>query len=348
MIHIIRKSVTRHIYIVILLFFFNAQTLHAQELFPLNFPASTLAKGTLGVRVNDEAYKEGNVMRNIGQLKVMYGLLPNLTVQVTGTVSNYHSKLLPLDFVNHDHSGGKLVFSANTPALGVYYPYIYDGTDLYAQYRFLHNDGQNSHLRMAVYGEGSYIMVPSHETEPILSDHTSGIGAGLITTYLVRHFAVSLNAGYIHPFQYSGNAVDQYGGTYPTKFQYGDAAVYNLSFGYLLFPRHYTGGYKQTNWNIYMEFIGKSYGAAVISQKDSPFPFATTYSIPAVTSGLKAGNYIEAYPGVQCIIRSNLRIDLSAGFPVINKSYLHEYPTVQLGVQRYFFFHRKSAIIGDK
>lgn len=317
---------------IAILISFCTVNLQAQELFPLNLPASTIPKGTLGVRAFDESYKELNLYRNLYGVRVMYGITSKLMVIATGSMSNYHEKTLPFDFITHNHTTTQLIVGTNTPQEGIPYPYIFNGVDMYAQYRIVANDGQNEHFRVSAYGEGSYITTPSHQAEPDLLAHTKGVGAGLIATYLKKRFAMSLTAGGIIPFDYRGNTVDRYGGTYPTTIQFGDAVNYDLSFGYLLFPRKYKN-YNQTNWNIYCEFVGKSYTAAKVWQQDGQF----NYDLPITTPILKAGSYVDINPGIQCLIRSNLRIDFSVGFPMINESYIHLYPLYTIGIQRYFY-----------
>jgi hypothetical protein len=316
-------------------------SLDAQELFPLNQPASVVPKNALGVRLSDIDYKEVDLHRNIVALKVMYGLTPKLTVALSTVVSNYHQKDLPFDFVTHCHTCTVPTGSETPVQKGIEYPYIFDGVDVYAQYRFFSSDGKNQHLRMAAYGEASYIDIQSHLAEPILEDHNTGIGAGIITTYLVKHFAASFTGGFIIPKAFKGNTYDQYGGVYPTILIYPDAVNYNLSFGYLLYPQHYSN-YNETNWNIYMEFTGKTYGQAIVRQVESPFaPFNNYITFPDTNPALQRGSYIEADPGVQCILRSDIRIECSVSFPLVNQSYLHEYPLYIVGVQKYFFFNKK-------
>jgi len=317
---------------ILLVLLFTAIAARSQELYPLTQPASTLPKNTLGVKAFYEGYDESGTMRNIFNLRLMYGLTSRLTVMATGILSNYHGKYLPFDFILHDHSGGGSSASTSTPQTGIYYPYIYDGTNFYAQYRFLSSDDQNLHFRMAAYGEAAYINVPSHETEPDLSLHTSGAGGGIRATYLRKHLAVTATTGFIIPFTYNGPTFDQYGGQYPTTIRYGNAVNYGVSLGYLLFPRHYSS-YNQTNWNIYLELMGKSYSAAKVYQQDG----IVTYYLPSTISLLKAGSYVDAAPGIQWIIRSNTRIDLSVTLPFINRSYTHLYPFYMLGIQRYFY-----------
>jgi hypothetical protein len=78
--------------------------------------------------------------------------------------------------------------------------------------------------------------------------------------------------------------------------------------------------------------MGKSYGRARIYQTDEHGTTDIQISSPL----LLEGNYIDINPGIQFIIRSNLRIDFAAGFPLVNRSYAHSYPMYTIGVQRYF------------
>jgi len=302
----------------------------SQELFPVAEPASNIPKGALGIRLYGETYNEVDRIRNLFAARVMYGILPRLTVYATPTVSNHHNKDLPPEFPVH-----------NTPQIGVTHPYLFNGVDCYAKYRFLSRDG---HLRAALYAEYSLLKVAHDEAEPSLFDDNSGIGGGLIATYLKKHFAVSLTGGYIKPFKYKGIVPDELPGLpgVPATVTYADGYNYSLSFGYLLSPHTYTD-YKQTNWNLYLEFIGKTYGPVGMQVGNISYN-APQYSIS--TSGnvaLQGRQYLEVYPGVQAIVRSDVRIDLSVGFPVVNRSYVHYYPVYTVGVQRYFYFHKKKG-----
>ena len=97
---------------------------------------------------------------------------------------------------------------------------------------------------------------------------------------------------------------------------------------HLLYPKKYSS-YDQANWNIYLEFNGKSYETAVVSQDGS--------NLEVQTDGLTSGYYIEIHPGIQKVISSNLRIDLSAGTNILNTSYARFYPIVMVSIQRYFY-----------
>lgn len=318
------------------LLFFNlwlACSVNAQELFPNTEPASTIPKGVLGVRVFDEAYPEVNLIRNMAALKLMYGLLPKLSVYATVSESNHHDVNFPPNLVSHTHNGNQSVFTTGNFTRGIQYPDLFNGIDLYAKYRFISHDGEHTHLRMALYGEWSNVNVAHDEAEPNLMDDTKGYGGGFITTVLHNHLAVSLTTGFIIPGKYDGYSPDLLGGPLvPTELTYGRAIHYDLSFGYLLLPTHYTS-YDDPNLNVYLEFLGKSYEAAsVIQYGIKPVPINTPL--------LESGNYVEIHPGVQLILKSKTRIDFSMGFPLIGGSYTRFYPEYVLGIQRYFYLKK--------
>lgn len=301
---------------------------HAQELFPLSEPASNIPKGVLGVRLFSEAYQEVNQLRNMTALRLMYGVTPKLSVYLTGIASNHHGRKMPVEFPFH-----------NTPERGAYYPYKFNGAHLYAKYRFLSLDGENNHFRMAGYVEGTLVKTTHHETEPDLEmgDNT-GIGGGLISTYLKNKFAVSLTAGVILPAAYKGFSPDPIEGLpdVPVRVQYGKALAYSLSFGYLLFPRKYSN-YDQVNVNLYLELHGKAFEAAKV---DLFYGMSNQYFLAQsrYPAALQKGYYVDISPGIQVILKSNLRIDFSTTFSSMGISFARLYPVFNLGIQRYFFF----------
>ncbi|HRG51674.1 MAG TPA: hypothetical protein PLL00_02475 [Bacteroidia bacterium] len=324
----------RKVVLSVFLFFITSSTFFGQELFPLNEPASNIPKGVLGIRVMGETYKELSQFRNQLSFRVMYGVLPRLSVMATVGVSNHHGKNFPANLVSHTHNGNQTVYTTGDFQRGVSYPYQSNGIYVFAKYRFLSKDGTHSHFRMTAYAEGAYVKQAHDESEPNLMGDTKGYGAGLITTCLKNHFAISLASGFIIPGAYDGLSPDLSGGPMiPTKISYGRALTYNLSMGYLLLPQVYKN-YDQLNVNVYLELIGKAYEAAAVTQYGN-------LSIPINTPLLDKGNYIDIAPGVQCIIKSNLRIDFSVRLPMISKSYARFYPMFVVGVQRYFYFKKK-------
>ncbi len=313
---------------------------NSQELFIQNQPASSVPKGVLGVRAFVDTYKADATQRNLDAVRVMYGLTSKLSISLTASESNHHGKNLPKNLITHTHIGNQTVFYTQSISRGIPYPYRFNGFYFYAQYRFLSIDGQNSHFRMSAYGEYSNVNDAHDEAEPNLLDDTKGVGAGLIITCLKNRFSASLTTGVIISGSYEETVPVGNGSILftDTKINYGRAVKYNLSFGYLLFPKEYQD-YNQNNWNIYLEFMGKSFQAATVIQDGIP--------VAVQTPLLKAGNYVEVYPGIQKIINSNLRIDFSVGFPLINGSYTRFYPVYMIGVQRYFFQNKKSKKIKD-
>jgi hypothetical protein len=307
-----------------------------QELFPLNESASSVPKGVLGVRIFTQNHKEVDRNRSLDALRIMYGLTSKLSITLTGSISNHHDTKLPPDLVNHSHSGNQTNYFTQNIKRGAYYPYLYNGTHLFAKYRVISVDRKNEHLRIAAYGEWSNVGVAHDEAEPNLMDDTGGYGLGVIATWLKNRFAASVTYGFIKPDPYFEIQPDITGGPdLPTEIHYGNAFKYNLSLGYRLAPAHYTD-YDQTNWNLYLEFIGKKYDAARVIQNGNEI---TTKAI-----ALTSGSYVEIHPGVQRIVKSNLRIDFSVGLPFVGNSYVHTTPIWTLGVQRYFYRINKSKL----
>jgi hypothetical protein len=317
----------RHLIIAVLFFSFLS-SLQAQELFPLNEPASNVPKGVFGARVFTHSYKEYDVWRNMSGIRLMYGVLPRLTLMANLTASNHHGTDLPNNLISHTHVGNQTLYYLPAFQRGIQYSYIFNGIDLYAKFRFLSIDGIKTHFRAAVYAEWSNVDVAHDEAEPNLMDDTKGYGGGLLMTYLKNHFAVSLTSGFIIPGAYNGTYLAAIGQPVPVTIQYGRALNYNLSFGYLLFPRHYSD-YKQVSVSLYAEFMGKSYESAKVFQYGA--------EVPIETDLLKAGNYVDVHPGLQFIFNSNTRLDLSVGAPLVRQAYTHFYPYFYIALQHYFY-----------
>lgn len=218
---------------------------------------------------------------------------------------------------------------------------------MYAKYRLLSRDGDKKHFRIAGYATASWLQVAHDEAEPDLLDDTKGFGAGVITTWLKGHFAVSATGGCILPLDYHGGIPDEYGNglpDVPATVKYGRAVNYSFSFGYLLLPRRYRD-YRQTNINLYAEFVGKSYTDGQVFLENLGAPGATYEIKGTAVTVFAPNNYVEAHPGVQAIIGSNLRLDFSAGFPLLGRSYAHYYPFFTFGIQRYFYRQRKMECL---
>lgn len=308
---------------------FLASNSFGQELYILNEPASSVPKGVIGVRAFNQTYKEYSTVRSLNALRVMYGATPKLSLMATASISNHHNRKLPADLINHVHVGNQTNYYTQAIKRGVRYPQLFNGIHLFAKYRFFTRDEQFKHLRIAAYGEWSNVNVAHDEAEPNLLDDTGGYGFGLISTWLKNRFAMSLTTGIIKPGSYFEYQRDVTGGPdLPTTIHYGDAVKYNLSFGYRLHPKTYEN-YRQVNWNLYLELIGKSYDAATVIQNRT--------DIEAKTGALQRGAYVEIYPGIQRIINSNTRIEFCYGFSLIGYSYVHFTPLWTFAIQHYFY-----------
>ena len=161
------------------------------------------------------------------------------------------------------------------------------------------------------------------EAEAHLQGDNAGWGSGIIVTYLKSRFSASFTGGFIIPQAFEDNISNN-----RYRLEYGDALSYSLSFGYLLYPKKYES-YSQNNYNIYLELIGKTYPDAGLTWFDIP--------IEVRTPALLGGHYLDAYFGVQRIVNANDRIEVSIGIPVVNQSFRHFYPILNLAWQRYLY-----------
>jgi hypothetical protein len=286
-----------------------------------------MPKGVLGVRAYNETYKEGGIARNMTGIRLMYGLSSRLSVWVQGTASNHHDSILPRDLINHTHNGNQTVYYTQNRVYGRRYPYLFNGLAFYAKYRILSLDGQNRHFRVALYAKGSRVRSAHDEAEPNLIDDNSGYGGGLIVTQLYKRLAVTVTGGYVKPQPYYESRRFR-----DVRLYYGDALNYSLAIGYLIYPRRYTG-YEQDNYNLYAEFMGRSYQEAVLIMNQEQVSIQSPY--------MQAGTYLEGRFGVQRIINSNDRLDLSVTLPLYRRSYARFYPLFTIGWQRYFYFNRR-------
>ena len=163
----------------------------------------------------------------------------------------------------------------------------FNGFKLYSKQRIISTDKQKYHTRLS-----SFIKYTNHgkwnspnykfiRNSYDLDFQDSGAEIGLIATQLIKKLAVSVTSGY---GIISNRTSD---GTFGDK---NFNSLHNsISAGYLLFPRKYKS-YKQTNFNIYLEYLTSS-----IVSKNYP-------------SGYK--KFMSTFaPGIQFIIMSRSRLD---------------------------------------
>jgi len=203
----------------------------AQELYVSTEPASNMATGSIGLRLNTKFFK----MRHDG--KYTYRLDPEIMIGASK----------------------KLMMHINVYGSDMYQPgFRVEGASLYGKYRFLSLDDVHSHFRMAAFGKISMISNPAvlqadgkyyHSDEIDIDGNNSGFSAGVVTTQLSHKMAFSSSASFVNRMV-NLNGVKDPG-------QSTNAINYTLSGGYLFLPRVYSN-YRQTNFNLYFELIGSS------------------------------------------------------------------------------------------
>ncbi|HEU4716890.1 MAG TPA: hypothetical protein VFU15_03615, partial [Bacteroidia bacterium] len=177
--------------------------LFSQELFPNTEPASNMPKGVLAFRIAGEYYSEVGQPRIWTGYRFKYGFTARMEADLTIGLSNHHGDLLPPGFVSTDGNIGPHTHGGKK---GIYYPYRFEGIDIYAKYRFLNIDGEHRHFRMAAYAEISTARVAHDETEPnLMMEDNAGAGGGIVATYLYHKLAVSTTLGGIFPVAFSGH-----------------------------------------------------------------------------------------------------------------------------------------------
>jgi hypothetical protein len=257
----------------------------------------------------------------------MYGLTKKLTVMTTIGASNHHFKTIPANFTNY-------VTNHHTISYPLY-PFLIEGINVYAKYRLVNFDGVQKHFRIAVYGEAAKSFVAHTEAESNIMTENSGYGGGLIFTRLYKRFAASVTWGFVKSLLYKQH--NQYD---TLTFQAGYVKVYDVSFGYRLYPKKYDS-YKDINLNLYAEFLNRDYSGAKVTHDGTPYNFnyLTNSGIPGTFytySGFIANRYSELRTSLQFIMNSTNRLDIGVAVPVYRRSFLHDYPLLYINFQKTF------------
>ncbi|MBK7230917.1 MAG: hypothetical protein IPH93_01240 [Saprospiraceae bacterium] len=302
----------------------------SQELFPLTESANTLPKNVFAVRAYSDGNYEIKTLKVMGGLRLMYGIHSKLSVYLSASMSNHHSKFLPPDLVSHGHpSGGSPFYFTNRVARGVVYPMRWNGFHFMAKYRLLSFDQQNKHYRVAIISDLSNVRQAHDEAEPNLYHDNRGWGIGIINSFLYHRLAISSSIQGIFPWDYSEEQLDVRTQQLVKRImKYGNAAKMSVSFGYLL-QGNKENSFDEPNTNIYLEFLASAWQAAQFVYNGQ--------TIPTLNPAFNEGYYVEIHPGIQRVIRSNLRLELSVGIPLVHKSFVHFYPIYSIAVQRYLY-----------
>ncbi len=183
----------------------------------------------------------------------------------------------------------------------------------YLKYRFYADDDFKYHFRMAAFGQ--LLLGSQHSSMPEFTFKGSGPTAatGVIATLLENHTALSTTIGFDHALSDIERSDMSY------KNISGVSA--SLSAGYLLFPSHYTN-YSDINVNIYAEVLSSH----------SWYDHLMNGSMTA-----EKGTAVLFAPGVQLIVNSVLRIDLSYS-TLLSTTYSERRPNSLLGRLEYNFY----------
>jgi hypothetical protein len=233
---------------IALVLIISSASAYTQELYVATEPASNMPKNALGIRLTQEAvFRNGYMAKIIPE--AMLGLTKNLMI---------HQSL----FINNVQQNS----------------FKTTGGAFYAKYRFLSIDSMHSHFRGAVYGGYTAVNGVISAREISLDGDNTGWQGGIVFTQLLHKLALSGSVSYTKALN------NKKGNLLPADFG-SESLGYTLSSGLLVYPKSYRS-YKQTNVNVYLEFLGKSN----LGKKE---------------------HVLDVAPALQFIINSNFRIDFS-------------------------------------
>ncbi len=241
-----------------LIIFFLAVTVEGQELYVFTEPASNMPARSMSVRVRGELMGpqpwHNRAMQRL-MPELMFGVSKKWMVHAGASFGNMHTN-----------------------------NFGWESVSTYLKYRFLSKDEIHQHFRMAAFAEGAYSRSPFHQDEVNLGGDKTGVQAGIIATQLWNRFALSGTIGHMQLLDKSRNSKNVI--YVPSRIY--QAMSYSLSGGYLLLPKEYTD-YKQTNLNVYLEFLAQQ-------------------------SLDREAYYIDMAPAMQIIFNSNTKLNVGYRF----------------------------------
>jgi hypothetical protein len=220
----------RNIFICVIISFITYHAT-AQELYVSTEPASNMATGSIGIRLNSKLYemKYNNSYALRLDPEIMFGVSKKIMIHLNAYASNMYQQNVK-----------------------------FEGASIYGKYRFYSNDDVHSHFRMAAFGKVSLINNPTElqvgnkvygSDEIDIDGNNSGILTGIVATQLLHKLALSSSVYFINHF----DNLNQ-----PKIPGQSDQAInYTLSAGYLLLPKKYKD-FSQTNFNLYCEFLSST------------------------------------------------------------------------------------------
>ena len=258
--------------IFILLFLFNSIISNSQELYINTEPASLIPKGTKVVRLtNSNIFLSGsNIMGGISNAflvtpSLAYGL--SKKIMVSGS----------FQFANKPFEQDMM------PNFG------FNGFKIYSKQRILSTDKEKYHTRLSSFIKFSYHEDKFMKDNIDLELQDTGFEFGLIGTQLINKLAISITSAFTRVSNIDVKSTQ--GSNVKWQTTNLSTSKNSISAGYLLFPRKYKS-YKQTNFNLYLEYITNT-----ILTKDFPNNYHKFSSTLA--------------PGIQFILLSRSRLDFS-------------------------------------
>ena len=246
--------------------------LSAQELYINSEPASLIPKGTKVVRLtNSNIFLDGsNIMGSIGNAFIV---TPSLSYGISKKIMLSGS----IQFANKPYEQDM------TPNFGL------NGFKIYSKQRILSTDKQKYHTRLSSFIKYSYHKDKFMKDNIDIDLQDTGFELGLIGTQLINKLAISITTAITR----ISNIDEKFTQGSTVKWQTTNLNTFknSISAGYLLFPRKYNS-YKQTNFNLYVEYLTNT-----ILNEDFPVRYDKFRSTFA--------------PGIQFIIMSRSRLDFS-------------------------------------
>ena len=246
--------------------------LSAQELYINSEPASLIPKGTKVVRLtNSNIFLDGsNIMGSIGNAFIV---TPSLSYGISKKIMLSGS----IQFANKPYEQDM------TPNFGL------NGFKIYSKQRILSTDKQKYHTRLSSFIKYSYHEDKFMKDNIDIDLQDTGFELGLIGTQLINKLAISITTAITR----ISNIDEKLTQGSIVKWQTTNLNTFknSISAGYLLFPRKYNS-YKQTNFNLYVEYLTNT-----ILNEDFPVRYDKFRSTFA--------------PGIQFIIMSRSRLDFS-------------------------------------
>ncbi len=193
---------------------------NAQELYVSTEPASNMATGSIGLRLNSKLFKMNHDGKFNGyriEPEIMFGVNKKTMMHIAAYGSNMFQKNFRVE-----------------------------GASLYGKYRFFSEDEVHEHFRMAAFVKFSLIKNPevlitsqnhlypdgnggfvTHREELHLQSNeidvdgnNSGLATGIVATQLKNKLAVSASLGYVH-------RLDNI--TYKTEIQFSGSFTFSIS-----------------------------------------------------------------------------------------------------------------------